>query len=159
MPQLPSGRHVGIHCLPPDDIIKKVSRTYPEVSLITLGMKVKEIDSLEAIKPYVCVLFVRASSNPENNQFDERSQSIPENSEPYDSGHTLADIEEFTADWSEDDKQAFNNFLRSEIVGSYFQDVLKQMDAIGTHYQNNLLSMMEAISGDNPETSASQNKS
>lgn len=152
MPQLPSGRHVGIHCLPPEDIIKKVSRTYPEVSLITLGMKVKEIDSLEAIKPYVSVLYVRASSNPENNQLDERSQSIPENAEPYDSGHTLADIDEFTADWTEEDKQAFNEFLQSDKVTSYFLDVLNQMQTTGTRYQQNFLDWMNKACGSDDDS-------
>lgn len=144
MPQLPSGRHVGIQCLTPEGIIKKVSRMHPKASLLSLGMKVKEFDSIEAIKPFVSVLFVREANNSENSQLDQRSQAIPENAEPYDSGFTLSDLDQFTANWTEDDKQAFADFLGSEKVSSYFQDVLKQIHATGDWYQQNLLDMMNA---------------
>jgi len=145
MPQLPSGRQVGIHGLTPDDIIKKVSRTYPD--LLTLGMKVKEIDSLDAIKPYVSVLFLRETQNPAANTLDQRSAAIPEGTESYDSGYTLADIDQFAADWSEEDKQAFAEFLASEKVASYFQDVLNQMQTTGTQYQQNLFDLMNKVCG------------
>ena len=148
MPKLPSGRHVGIQCLTPKDIIRKVSSSHPEVSLLTLGMKVNEIDSIEVIKPFVRVLFVRETNSPENNQLDKRSQAIPEYTEPYDSGFTLADIDQFTTSWAEEDKQAFANFLESEKVTSYFHDVLNHMQATGAWYQKNLLGMMnEACDG------------
>jgi len=147
MPQLPSGRHVGIHCLSPDDIIRKVSDTHPEVSLLTLGMKVKEIDSLETIKPFITILFVRKSQSADRAPLDKRSQTIPEDTESYDSGYTLADQALFTADWSEEDKQAFTDFLESEKVASYFQDVLNQMQTTGIQYQQNLFGLMNEVCG------------
>jgi len=143
MPQLPSGRHVGIHCLSAEDIIRKVSRTHPEVSLLTLGMKVKEVDSIDAIKPYISVLFVRESNNTEDNRLDKRSQTNPEGTEPYDSGFTLAETDQFTANWSVADKQAFADFLGSEKVASYFQDVINKIQDTGTWYHQNLLGMID----------------
>jgi len=145
MPQLPSGRHVGIHCLSPDDIIRKVSDTHPEVSLLTLGMKVKEIDSLETIKPFITILFVRKSQSADRAPLDKRSKTIPEDTESYDSGYTLADQDQFTADWTEEDKQAFTDFLESEKVDSYFQDVLNQMQTTGIQYQQNLFGLMNEV--------------
>jgi hypothetical protein len=141
MPQLPSGRQVGIHCLAPDDIVRKVHRTYPEVSLLALGMKVKEIDSLVALKPYITILFVRASQSTDDKQLDKRSQAIPDGTEPYDSGYTLADFEQFTADWSEEDKQAFTDF----------QDVLELIAKTGDGYGQNLSAWMNDVCGESDE--------
>lgn len=147
MPQLPSGRHVGILCLTPDEIAKKVSRDHPEVSLLTLGMKVKEINSLDAIKPFINVLFLREAKTTNDQPLDARSQAIPEGLEPYESGYTLADQDQLIADWSDEDKQAFTDFLESDKIASYFQDVLNQMKTTGTQYQQNLFGLMNKVCG------------
>jgi hypothetical protein len=148
MPQLPSGLRIGIRCLEPDLIIRKVSDTYPKVKLLTLGMKVKEINTVEAIKPFITVLLLREVDNAEKQVLDSRSQSIPEGMEAYDSGFTLADQETFTAGWPKDDIDAFNNFLASDKTASYFRDVLAQMQTTGTQYQENLFNLMNEVCGE-----------
>ena len=147
MPQLPSGRHVGILCLTPDDIIKKFSHSHPDASLLTLGMKVKEIDSIKALKPYITVMFFQHSDTTNNQPLDSRSQAIPDGLESYDSGYTLDQQEQFTADWSREDMQAFDEFLKSEKSANYFQDVLNLIVRIGTQYQENLFGLMEKVCG------------
>ncbi len=147
MPQLPSGRHIGILCLTPDEIAQKVSRDHPEVSLLTLGMKIKEINTLEAIKPFIIVMFFRETKATNDQPIHARSQLIPDGLEHYESGFTLADQEKFTADWPEEDKQAFTDFLQSERTVSYFQDVLDLMKRICTQYHQNLFGLIKDVCG------------
>lgn len=148
MPQLPSGRYIGIHCLGGAEIIRKYSDTHPEASLLTLGIEIAEMDSIEELPSYISILFLRESNSPTDMSLDSRSQSIPTDAEPYASGFTLADQSIFTADWPEEDKRAFAEFLQSERVVRYFEDNLKQVIRAGKWYQENLQAMMDEVCGD-----------
>lgn len=144
MAQLPSGRQVGIVCLTTEEIIRKAYASIPKANLLTLGMSIVEIDSVEALKPYIKILFVRdaTSESQDTEVCDKRSHALSKDSESYDSEFTLADYDEFTAGWSEEDKQAFNEFINSERVLSYFQDALKQVKVAGKAYQQGLYEMI-----------------
>ncbi len=108
MPQLPSGRHIAIQLDPLDALLNDVANP----GNVHRIMAIKDLASLA---PYVRILFLvpegkcLAAEPPE--EFREGSLPRPPGLVVTDSGYTLARLDELNADWSDEDKQAFQAFL------------------------------------------------
>ena len=147
MPQLPSGRHVGVIFQNEDNMIKNFAKLHPEINLISLGVSIAQITTIDEIRPYINVIFLREAKTTSIEEVAEGSRPVPDGLESYESGFTLADFEKMTADWSSEDKQGFKEFLESERIANYFQEVINLMPKIGTDYGKNLIGWMNDICG------------
>lgn len=105
MPKLPSGRHVAITAERIADLAHQYEETgEPE--------EIGRARSSEDLKPFMDVLYFR-----EVKPGGPAHAGLPTGFEPYLSGFTLATIEEEMRSWPEEDREAFNAFLRHpEIV-------------------------------------------
>ncbi len=119
MHQLPSGRYVDIRCQSPEAISKSICDSNPAASIFEICRAIERVNTVEALKPYVRIVLA-----PDLSQM---SQALPENEEICQSEFTLANQEQFTADWPDNDKEAFKDFLVSEKAKSLLHDCLRQM--------------------------------
>lgn len=132
MPQLPSGRHIGIHVESLEEIAHKIHASLGEAEKNDFISEIGKITTLDALAPYVDVLYFReeaedAEENPERyHQFSSRPAVRVE---PYLSGFNLAEIEKLSADWSAADQAAFQAFLAEDRIQGYLQESLDQVMA------------------------------
>lgn len=132
MPHLPSGRTVGIQTLGVEQIAHSVKAGLPENDKHRLLDAMHRIKTVDDLLPFVKVLFFREMADVSglaSTRYHSHSNRPQAQFEPYQSGFTLADWAQFTADWSQADKDAFRAFLAEEGTQSYLQEALDQVAA------------------------------
>ncbi len=109
MPKLSSGRHIGITA----ERLADLARQYEETGGPT---ELERAQGIEDLKPFIDVLYFHAATPIKAPKAATGSKLLSELT-PYPSGFTLATIEEEMRSWPEDDREAFNAFLRrSDII-------------------------------------------
>ena len=125
MPQLPSGRHIGIRLEPLDDLINNAGNPGNV-------HRVMAITDIKGLAPYVEILFLvpdmDENGSPSQVVFTEGSLPRPPGLTVISSGHTLAQLSELTSEWIDDDKRFFQDFLETrcqEMFAAGLRDVQK----------------------------------
>lgn len=132
MPQLPSGRHIGIHVESLEEIAHKIHARLGEAGKNDFLSEIGKITTLEALAPYVDVLYFREAAEDAEENSDRYHQSSNRPAvriEPYLSGFNLTEIEKLSADWSAADQAAFQAFLAEDRTRVYLQGSLDQVVA------------------------------
>lgn len=133
MPQLPSGRHIGVLVSSPEEIAHKIVTSQQEGKLNFIANSMSHICTIDDLAPYVNVIFFReveGSDHDENAKGAILISTAPEKwIEPYRSGLTLADLDHFSSDWSDEDKAVFQAFLAEDRNQNYFQEGLDSIVA------------------------------
>ena len=122
MPQLPSGRQVGIICqrlLKMAELNAQSVQRYP----------IHRVKTVADLWPLVDVLFFRTAPEfqPSAETYHEGSQRQEElaQQEPYLSGFTLVTLGDEAQTWSPEDRQAFAAFLQEPRTQAHLQEVLE----------------------------------
>ena len=122
MPQLPSGRQVGIIC---QNILKMAELNAQSVQ----RYPIHRVKTVHDLYPLVDVLFFRTAPEfqPSAKTYHEGSQHLEEvaHKEPYLSGFTLATLDDEAQTWSPEDRQAFADFLQEPRTQAHLQEVLE----------------------------------
>ena len=108
MPQLPSGRHIAISANPLAELLNHAS----EAGNVH---QVMGIDSVSKMLKYFEVLYLMPKEAAPDSatvpDLRKESDIPPPDLVMFNSGFSLADWDALTADWSEEDKEAFQGFL------------------------------------------------
>lgn len=108
MPQLPSGRHVGVCVSPIIEVIKRGD--------FSLKMNfMMAVRSVEDIRYMVSLVYYRG----------EDSDGLP--TESYAPGLTLVDVDKRKVGWSDEDYSAFAEWQQSEPVKSWMDDSYEEI--------------------------------
>ena len=122
MPQLPSGRQVGIIC---QNILKMAELNAKNVH----RYPIHRVKTVADLWPLVDVLFFRTAPDfqPSDQTYHEGSQHLEDlaRKEPYLSGFTLATLDEEAQSWSAEDRQAFAAFLQEPRTQAHLHEVLE----------------------------------
>lgn len=148
MPQLPSGKYVGIQCSSPEAIFKKIGDNVPMANIFELCRTIERINTVEALMPYVWIILVRDTTGPTDDQnLSPVSLAVPEDKETYRSEFTLSDLGQLTADWPNDDTEAFREFLASERAQSYLHECLSLVAEFSKQNAQNLFQFISTEMG------------
>lgn len=135
MPQLPSGKHIGLYPNPLHEILEEAYN----------GFKVHElmmIKQQEDLFQYIEVLYFKLKEESEfrDDRYFSFSVVPPEELMPYPSGFNLISIQDELKNWEDRDKKSFVNFLNSKRTEHFFEEIIQTVQDV----QNELL--------DNPTT-------
>ncbi len=136
MPQLSSGRHVGLDPSPLHQLLDRACD----------GIDAHELMALEAqpdLFAYINVLYFRQDAGGRSYQLADQSTAPPVDLEPYPSGYDLTSIQEELCSWSSADRHAFVGFLNEERTNAFLEGLL----AIVRDEQENLLQQPASIPG------------
>ena len=119
MPKLPSGKQIGIDGTGVNRLLDEIRRgTSAETEMRTWADVMRYVRIVEFVPPDV------AGEKHLKLPLDERSARGSEGLVPVDTGYTLTQVREATADWSEDDKVAFAGFLGEPRIEAYLGEVV-----------------------------------
>lgn len=123
MPQLKSGRYVGLAPSPLLALIKFGSDTSVSAAIIAYRLS---ISSPQQLRDYLTIAYYR--------QCDENP---PPDALSYDSGFLVKDVLEGKADWSEDEIREFDNWLTANPKVEMF--LTEQFDKINTAIRDSVV--------------------
>ena len=110
MPQLPSGRHIAVHLAPLGDLLKSAN----EPSNVHLIMA---LTTVEHLAPYISICYLEPKATAitlsSEQEFQKDAQPRPPEMVVVESGLTLAQFDELSANWSKADVDAFHEFLET----------------------------------------------
>ena len=137
MPQLPSGKHLG---LDPSPLQKVVSDAYG-------GLKTHElmaIENIEQLFSHINVLYYRPIEEARSNiPLAKFSTVPPDGLESYFSGFNLVSIKNELDSWSGGDQKAFIEFLNEKRTNRFLEGLLETVK----RYQNELMEHPSTLQG------------
>jgi hypothetical protein len=126
MPQLPSGRNVAIHLNLLNILLTAADR--PDNVHQVMGLT-----TIESLKPYASVIYLVPESECQEEvlEISFRDDALPRPSGyvTIESGYSLDQFDVFSSDWSDEDKQSFQEFISSRGL-PLFQSGLKAVDQV-----------------------------
>lgn len=124
MPQLPSGKHVGITA-------KALQNLFDHLEDEGNYDRLKKIESISDIYPYVEILYFRAVVIDEKDkQPTVITGKLPSNLKEIPSGYYLSDKKQIYADWSKEDQLAFESFIALDAINEYLEKRLAEAQSI-----------------------------
>ncbi|MCP5197377.1 MAG: hypothetical protein H6974_11430 [Gammaproteobacteria bacterium] len=123
MPQLPSGRKVGIDTTRLEEMTEQNAQTvqrYP----------IHRVKTVTDLYPFIDLILFRAApplARPHAYLEGSRHLEELEDLEPYRSGFTLAMLDAATQGWSMEDCQALADFLQEDRIQTHLQGVLERV--------------------------------
>ncbi len=126
MPQLPSGRHVGLHFWKLHAILEKPFEILNQGAIL-------RIEHPDHVLQYGTVVFFRPASQAGEGYREEYSElgNTPEEPiEPYDSGFNLVTIQDELPHWSAADRDAFIDWLQASNARAYVQGQFEYVQSI-----------------------------
>ncbi|HIF50170.1 MAG TPA: hypothetical protein EYQ42_01320 [Thiotrichaceae bacterium] len=122
MPQLPSGRHVGVGSDPLIDLVEDFTSGKNFSCWRFLA-----IDDVKDLYPYIEIFYFDFIEDGDRPKLKDHSLPIDAGLKKIETGLRVPDVFKDNSDWSEDDKVAFLEFLQSERFTKSFN---RQLDTI-----------------------------
>ena len=122
MPQLPSGRHVGLDPSPVDALWKDALQAQRVHQLM-------DIESVDDLLPFVDVIYFRDQDTSEDwsKRMHEGADQLPPRLEPYPSGFNLLSIPDELVNWSAEDQAAFQVFVDRARSSGFLDEMLARV--------------------------------
>lgn len=138
MPQLPSGRHVGLNPSPLVDVLENAYNKWGAHELMA-------IESINHLFAYIRVLYFKAEQGYGTNGTGYQTFSLVPSDEltPYDSGYNLITIQDEMENWDYCDKKAFIDFLNEKRTNNFLENTLNKV----REAQNELLDQPTTLQG------------
>jgi hypothetical protein len=120
MPQLPSGKHIAIQATGFDAL-------YDEAFNGTQAHKLMQIQTIADLYPYVEVIYFVHDIKAEHGKNATGPQAFPAGLRPAPGGYSLVAIQHEFNHWSRQDRKAFQAYLESDRIRSFFAELLEDV--------------------------------
>lgn len=129
MPQLPSGRHVGVDPQPLNALIDDIISGKAVVSWPLLA-----IESKMDLLAHLAIVYFEEIDDGKSFELAKGSLPIDARLKKVVTNKTVVDVFNDNSDWSDEDKSAFWEHLTSERVKPFFNSLLEHVEKVKKPY-------------------------
>ncbi len=139
MPQLPSGRHIGIGADPLLDLVEDF-----DSGKIISCWRFLAIEELKDLYPYIEIFYLEDKEEGKKPRLMENSLPPHAELKQFETGLRVTDVFKSNSDWSEEDKIAFQEFLESERFVKGFKAKLEGIQRVKKYIEKNGTELQKA---------------